>query len=115
MTLCLLPLHTPRRGHGISFDDSMRSVTLPSASSGAVGGVGEDSVEWRYGFKLHLIVNRRGSCLPTLTWQHRRPRPRPDLTKDLFGKLLPATDKGYISQALFEKLCARGTRIDTET
>ena len=37
--------------------------------------------------------------------------PVPDLSQDLFGKLFG--DKGYISQALFEQLYARGLELVT--
>jgi len=65
---------------------------------------GRNSVDWFFGFKLHLLVNDRGELLACrLTAGNvddRKPVPR--LVKDLFGKLFG--DKGYLSQALFEQL-----------
>ncbi len=65
---------------------------------------GRNSVDWFFGFKLHLVINDRGELLACrLTAGNvvdRKPVPR--LVKDLFGKLFG--DKGYLSQALFEQL-----------
>lgn len=119
MTLCCF-LHT-RRGEvtGISFIDSTSIEVCHPCRAQAYKvfaqwvGWGKDSVEWHYGFKLHLIVNERGELLAvTLTPGNTDDRvPVPDLTKDLFGKLFG--DKGYISQALFKKLYARGLELVT--
>lgn len=65
---------------------------------------GKTSVGWFYGFKLHLVVNDRGEllafCLTPGNTDDRRPVPR--LARRLFGKLFG--DRGYISQALAERL-----------
>lgn len=65
---------------------------------------GKTSVGWFYGFKLHLVVNDRGElltfCLTPGNVDDRAPVPR--LARRLFGKLFG--DKGYISQALAERL-----------
>jgi hypothetical protein len=65
---------------------------------------GKTSVDWFYGFKLHLVVNDQGELLSLrLTAGNvddRRPVER--LIKELFGKLF--ADKGYISRELFERL-----------
>lgn len=65
---------------------------------------GKTSVDWFYGFKLHLVVNDQGELLSLrLTAGNvddRRPVER--LIKELFGKLF--ADKGYISRVLFERL-----------
>lgn len=65
---------------------------------------GRNSVDWFYGFKLHLVVNDRGQLLACrLTAGNVDDRaPVPKLVKHLFGKLFG--DKGYLSQALFEQL-----------
>jgi len=113
-------LHT-RRGEvtGIQFIDSTAievchrcRAHCPRVFTDLVGW-SKDSVEWHYGFKLHLIVNERGELLAvTLTPGNTDDRvPVPDLTQDLFGKLFG--DKGYISQALFEQLYARGLELVT--
>ncbi len=65
---------------------------------------GQTSVDWFYGFKLHLVVNDCGELLNvTLTAGNVDDRAVvPALVKDLFGKLFG--DKGYVSQALFAQL-----------
>lgn len=74
---------------------------------------GKSTMGWFYGFKLHLIVNDVGELLAV----HLTPgnvddrRPLEGMSKDLFGKLFG--DKGYLSQALFETLYARGLELIT--
>lgn len=75
---------------------------------------GKTSVDWFYGFKLHLVINDCGELLslrltPGNT-DDRRPVPR--LVKELFGKLFG--DKGYISQPLFETLHDEGLQLVTK-
>lgn len=64
---------------------------------------GKTSVNWFYGFKLHLVVNDRGEllalCLTPGNIDDRRPVPR--LVRRLFGKLFG--DRGYLSAALAEQ------------
>jgi hypothetical protein len=69
-----------------------------------VAARGKSSMGWFFGFKLHLVFNDCGELLNTaLTPGNTDDRkPVPNLVKDLFGKLFG--DKGYLSQALFEKL-----------
>jgi transposase len=74
---------------------------------------GKSSVDWFFGFKLHLVVNDEGELLAV--WltagnvDDRKPVPR--LTRKLFGKLIG--DRGYISQKLFEELIGRGLQLVT--
>ncbi len=72
---------------------------------------GKSSMGWFYGFKLHLIVNDQGELLAVqLTPGNIDDRkPVPQMTKNLWGKLVG--DRGYLSQALFEQLCARGLQL----
>jgi len=75
---------------------------------------GKTSVDWFYGFKLHLVINDCGELLglrltPGNTDDRR---PVPQLVKDLFGKLFG--DKGYISQPLFETLYEDGVQLVTK-
>ncbi len=74
---------------------------------------GKSSMGWFYGFKLHLIVNDQGELLAVqLTPGNIDDRkPVPQMTKKLWGKLVG--DRGYLSQALFEQLCARGLQLIT--
>lgn len=65
---------------------------------------GKTSVDWFFGFKLHLVVNDRGellSCQVTPGNIDDR-TPVPDLLQNLFGQVF--ADKGYISQKLFQEL-----------
>lgn len=74
---------------------------------------GKITMGWFYGFKLHLIVNDTGELLAV----HLTPgnvdnrRPLENMSQDLFGKLFG--NRGYLSQALFEKLFERGLELIT--
>jgi hypothetical protein len=82
---------------------------------------GKTSVDWFYGFKLHLVINDLhlviddcGELLALrLTPGNTDERqPVPELVKGLFGKLFG--DKGYISQPLFETLYDDGVQLVTK-
>lgn len=75
---------------------------------------GKTSVDWFFGFKLHLVINDCGELLalrftPGNTDDRR---PVPELVEGLFGKLF--ADKGYISQPLFETLYDDGLQVVTK-
>ena len=74
---------------------------------------GKSSLGWFYGFKLHLIVNDQGELLAVqLTPGNIDDRkPVPQMTKNLWRKLVG--DRGYLSQAFFEQLFARGLQLIT--
>jgi hypothetical protein len=74
---------------------------------------GKNSVDWFFGFKLHLVVNDRGELLACrLTAGNVDDRaPVPHLAKGLWGKLFG--DKGYLSQPLTEQLRQRGVHLIT--
>lgn len=74
---------------------------------------GKNSVDWFFGFKLHLVVNDRGALLACrLTAANVDDRtPVPQLTKWLWGKLFG--DKGYLSQPLAQQLHQRGIHLVT--
>lgn len=65
---------------------------------------GKTSVDWFFGFKLHLVFNDRGELLTfTLTPGNVDDRaPVPQFAKRLAGKLIG--DKGYLSQPLAKQL-----------
>lgn len=65
---------------------------------------GKTSVNWFFGFKLHLVVNDQGALLNfTLTPGNTDDRtPVPKLLQRLFGKAFG--DKGYVSQKLAKQL-----------
>jgi transposase len=74
---------------------------------------GKTSVDWFFGFKLHLIVSDQGELLAVfLTPGNVDDRaPLPHMTQNLFGKLLG--DRGYVSQPLFERLFEQGVELIT--
>jgi hypothetical protein len=65
---------------------------------------GKTSVDWFFGFKLHLVVNEVGQLLNAqLTPGNVDDRqPIPDLLKGLVGKFF--ADRGYVSQKLATQL-----------
>ena len=65
---------------------------------------GKTSVDWFYGFKLHLVVSEYGDLLNfTLTPGNIDDRkPVPDLLEGLFGKVF--ADRGYVAKKLALKL-----------
>ena len=79
-----------------------------------VAARGKSSVDWFYGFKLHLVVNDRGELLACrLTPGNTDDRtPVPRLVERLWGKLFG--DKGYLSQPLTEQLLERGVHLITK-
>jgi hypothetical protein len=75
---------------------------------------GKTSVDWFFGFKLHLVTNDCGELLNVRLTPGNVDdrRPVPELVKGLFGKLFG--DKGYISQTLFETLFEQGVQMVTK-
>jgi len=75
---------------------------------------GKTSVDWFYGFKLHLVINDQGELLGFyLTPGNVDDRiPVPQLAKGLTGKLFG--DKGYVSQKLQEQLAGQGLELITK-
>jgi len=65
---------------------------------------GKTSVDWFFGFKLHLVVNDQGELLNVvLTPGNTDDRaPVPKLLRHLFGKVFG--DRGYVSQKLAQQL-----------
>ena len=72
------------------------------------------SVDWFFGFKLHLVTNDRGELLSIRLTPGNCDdrRPVPELIKGLFGKLFG--DKGYVSQPLFKVLYDEGVQLVTK-
>ncbi len=75
---------------------------------------GKTSVDWFYGFKLHLVINDRGELLSLRLTPGNTDdrRPVPEMVKGLFGKLFG--DKGYVSAPLFEALYDEGVQLVTK-
>jgi DDE family transposase len=78
-----------------------------------LAGRGKTSLGWFFGFKLHLIFNhdRQIVALKLTPGNVNDTTPVPDLTRDLIGKLFG--DKGYVGQALAERLLRRGLVLMT--
>jgi hypothetical protein len=74
---------------------------------------GKTSVDWFFGFKLHLAINDCGELLSLRLTPGNTDdrRPVPELVKGLFGKLFG--DRGYVSQPLFEALYDEGVQLVT--
>lgn len=92
--------------NGLSFVDSTKLVVCHNRRIkqhrvfAGLAERGKDSVDWFYGFKLHLVVNDCGdllACRLTPGNVDDR-RPVPQLAQRLFGKLIG--DKGYLSKDL---------------
>jgi transposase len=104
---------------GINFIDSTPVAVCHNRRIGQhrvfahVAQRGKNSVDWFYGFKLHLVVNDRGEILACrLTPGNVDDRtPVPRLVKRLWGKLFG--DKGYLSQPLTDQLRAQGIHLVT--
>jgi hypothetical protein len=75
---------------------------------------GKTSVDWFFGFKLHLVINDCGEllCVRLTPGNVDDRRPVAELVKGLFGKLFG--DKGYISQPLFETLYEQEVQLVTK-
>ena len=105
---------------GISFIDSTslkvchnRRIHSHKVFAGCAGR-GKTSVDWFFGFKLHLVINDCGELLSVRLTPGNTDdrRPVPELIKGLFGKLFG--DKGYVSQPLFETLYDEGVQLVTK-
>ena len=104
---------------GISFIDTMglpichnKRAKRNKVFSG-LSNWGKSSVDWYFGFKLHLIINEQGEILAfQLTPGNVDERKIvPSLTNDLWGRLFG--DKGYISKDLFEQLWEKNLKLIT--
>lgn len=95
---------------GISFVDSTKVAVCHNRRIqqhrvfGGLAARGKTSVDWFFGFKLHLVFNDRGELVTfTLTPGNVDDRkPVPQFAKRLFGKLIG--DKGYLSNPLLKQL-----------
>lgn len=96
---------------GISFIDSTsikvyhnRRITSHKVFK-SLAARGRTSVDWFFGFKLHLAVNEQGELLTAMVTPGNVDdrRPVPQLLQQLFGKVFG--DRGYVSQQLALQLC----------
>ena len=110
LPLCAYLKHCFGQCRGISFLDSTsvkvchnRRIPSHRVFQG-LAARGKTSVDWFFGFKLHLVVNDQGELLNIMLTPGNMDdrKPVPELLKALFGKVF--ADRGYVSQSLFEQL-----------
>ena len=108
--LCVYLKHCFGECTGISFIDATslkvchnRWISNHKVFDG-LAARGKTSVDWFFGFKLHIVVNERGQILNvTLTPGNVDDRlPVRDLLSELFGKVF--ADRGYVSKKLASQL-----------
>lgn len=118
--ICFLNRHCKGECTGISFIDSTslkvcHNKRIPSNKVfQGLATQGKTSVDWFFGFKLHLIINDRGEILSCqFTPGNVDDRvPVKNMSKKLTGYLFG--DKGYIKQELFEELYEQGLKLITK-
>jgi hypothetical protein len=75
--------------------------------------VGQSTMGWFYGFKLHMVINDKGEILNFAITQanvdDRDPLKNEAFLKNIFGKLFG--DKGYISKELVKILFTGGIHL----
>lgn len=76
---------------------------------------GHSSIDWFYGFKLHMIINERSEIVALKITKgnvdDRKAFEEMAIKKDLKGKVY--ADKGYLSKDLFNKLYQQGLTLIT--
>jgi hypothetical protein len=105
--------------NGLSFVDSPKLVVCQNRRSkhhrvfAGHAERGKDSVDWFYGFKLHVVVNDEGEMLACRLTPGNGDdrRPLPQLAQRLFGKLIG--EKGSLSKDLVAWLLERGVEVLT--
>ena len=104
---------------GISFIDSMGIPICHNKRAKRnkvfddLAGWGKSSIDWYFGFKLHLIINEQGEILAFQITPGNidERKPVPFLTQNLWGRLFG--DKGYISKDLFQELFDNNLKLVT--
>jgi hypothetical protein len=110
LPLCVYLKHCFGQCTGISFIDatSLKVCHNRRIASHRVfnklAARGKTSVDWFFGFKLHLVVNEQGQLLNLQITPGNVDDRKPvaDLLQSLFGKVF--ADRGYVSQPLTERL-----------
>lgn len=110
LPLCVYLKHCFGDCTGISFIDSSclkvchnRRIRRHRVFRG-LAARGKTSVDWFFGFKLHLVINDRGELLNVQITPGNTDDRKPveDLVKALYGKVF--ADRGYVSKPLAERL-----------
>ncbi len=120
LPLCVLLTTRFGQCSGISFIDSTKISVCHNRRIWshkvfkALAKRGKTSVDWFYGFKLHLVVNDCGELLAVKITAGNVDDPNPvlELARAVSGKLFG--DRGYISQKLFEQLWEQGVQLITK-
>ncbi|MBD1901579.1 IS982 family transposase [Trichocoleus sp. DQ-A3] len=119
--LCAYLRHCFGRCTGISFIDATSIKVCHNRRIAShkvfkpLAARGKTSVDWFFGFKLHLVVNEQGELLNVLlTPGNTDDRlPVPQLLQQLFGTVFG--DRGYVSQKLAQHLWqASGIQLVTK-
>ncbi|MBF2089867.1 MAG: IS982 family transposase [Synechococcales cyanobacterium K44_A2020_017] len=108
--LCAYLRHCFGSCTGISFIDSTSLKVCHNRRISAhkvfkpLAAPGKTSVDWFFGFKLHLVVNEQGDLLNVVLTPGNTDdrKPVPKLLQHLFGKVFG--DRGYVSQPLAQQL-----------
>ena len=108
--LCVYLKHCFGNCTGVSFIDSTKIQVCHNRRISChkvfknLAARGKTSVDWFFGFKLHLVVNELGEIINmSLTPGNIDDRkPVVELLKELWGKVF--ADRGYVSQKLATKL-----------
>jgi transposase len=110
LPLCVYLKHCFGSCTGISFIDSIslkvchnRRIRRHKVFQG-LAVRGKTSVDWFFGFKLHLVVNEQGELLNIQITPGNTDDRKPveDLLKALYGKVF--ADRGYVSKVLAQRL-----------
>lgn len=110
LPLCVYLRHSFGQCTGISFMDSTslkvchnRRISRHKVFDG-MAARGKTSVDWFFGFKLHLVVNERGELLNVQLTPGNIDDRKPvyGMLQSLFGKVF--ADRGYVSKDLTHKL-----------
>jgi len=80
-----------------------------------IAEVGKSTMGWFYGFKLHIVINKKGEVLNFAVTQanvdDREPLKNEYFLQQIFGKLF--ADKGYVSDKLKQLLFVDGINLIT--
>lgn len=110
MPLCAYLRHCFGKCSGISFIDSTSIKVCHNRRIAShkvfkpLAARGKTSVDWFFGFKLHLVVNAQGELLNAILTPGNIDdrQPVPQLLQRLFGKVFG--DRGYVSEKLAREL-----------
>ena len=98
------------------FARHQENYMLKNTNNEGLATRGKCSMEWFFGFKLHLIINDKGEILNFMFTaadvDDRKPLKQKSFLNNIKGKL--CADKGYIGKTLFETLFLNGIQLITK-